>query len=98
MLAALPAKRRRKLLHTDFAIRWHHDAHRLAIDLRHRRLQQAPRFNAKRLGGLQADAVGARIVVVSVQFELDAQFGERQRRAGGLGHIALAPWSRFAAV
>jgi hypothetical protein len=41
-------------------------------------------------GGLKADAVGVWIVVVSVQRELDAQSGERQRRAGGFGHDAAA--------
>src|SRR6202165_530205 len=87
MFAALPPN---ELLHADLAIRRHHHADRLAVDLRHQCLQHAPRVDAERLGGLKADAVGVGIVVVSVEREFDAQSGERQRRAGGSGHDAAA--------
>jgi hypothetical protein len=68
----------------------------LPSDFRHQRLQHALRFNTERLGGLQADPVGIGIVVVGVQREFDTQPGERQRRAGGFGHGAIAPSSGFA--
>ena len=55
-LRRLGRRRRRQLLHADFAIRRHHGADRLAVDLGHQRLQHAGRRNAERFGRLQADA------------------------------------------
>ena len=90
-ICGLAVKRRRKLLHADFAIRRYHDADRLAVDFRHQRLQHALRFNPERLGGLQADPVGIGIVVVGVQREFDTPSGERQRRARVVLDMALSP-------
>ena len=60
----LAAERRGKFFHADFAIRGHHDADRLAVDLGHQRLQHPLRLDAERFGGLQADAFRIRIVLI----------------------------------
>jgi hypothetical protein len=52
----------------------------------HQRLQHALWRNAERFCRLQADAVGVRIVIVTMQREVHAELFERLRRAGGFGH------------
>ncbi len=61
-LRGLAAEGDGELLHADFAVRRHHDADRLAVDLGHQRLQHPERLDAERLGRLQADAVGGGII------------------------------------
>jgi len=84
-LAALPPKAG-EFLHADFAIRRHHGADRLAVDLGHQRLEHTGRLDAERFGRLQPDALGVGIVVVSVQGEFHAQSFQRLGCTGGFGH------------
>src|SRR5882724_12561232 len=57
-LRGLAAERGRNLLHADLAVGWHDDADRLAVYLRHQRLEHATGFCAHGFGGLNADALG----------------------------------------
>ena len=86
MFADLPPKGAGELLHADFAVGRHDDADRLAVHLRHQRLQHPVRLLAQRFGRLQADALGSRIVVIGMNGEGDARLGQHLRGAGGLGH------------
>ena len=54
--------------------------------LRHQGFQQPRRRHAERLRRLHADALGIRIVVVFVQLECDARFGECDGRGRTLRH------------
>lgn len=76
-----------KLLHADVAIGGHDDTDWLAVHFRHQRLQHAMRLFAEPLGGLEADAFGIRIIVVTMHRETDTGFGKNLRGARRLGHI-----------
>src|SRR6478735_6219702 len=86
-----------ELLHRDFLIGRDDHADRLAVDQRHQRLQDARWVLAERRCGLEADALGVGIVVVSADGEGNTGSRERACCWGGFGHgRCLAPQLRGA--
>ena len=73
-----------QLFHADFAIRRDDDADRLAVDLGHQRLQDAPRLYTDGLSSLKADAFGIGIVVVTMECEVYTNLVQRKGRACAL--------------
>src|SRR5690606_33761309 len=82
----LAAYRRGELLHGHFPVRWRDHAHSLAIHARHERLKHAPRLLAQCLGGLQADVLCLRVVVVAMDREGDPCPREHVRRGRSFRH------------
>ena len=85
-LRGLAAEGSRKLLHADLGVGGNDDANRLAVDIRHQRLEHAMRRDAHGFGGLHADARGLGIVVVSMQRKRNAEPAEFERRPRFLRH------------
>jgi hypothetical protein len=73
-----------QLFHANFAIRRDDDADRLAVDLGHKRLQDAPRLYTDGLSSLKADAFGIGIVVVTMECEVYTNLVQRKGRACAL--------------
>src|SRR5262245_24696143 len=69
-----------QLFHADFPVRRHDDADRLAVDLGHQGLQDAPRLHTHTLSSLQADTLCFRIIVVAMEGEF---YTELVQKSGG---------------
>jgi hypothetical protein len=69
MLAALPWNAAASFFHADLTIRGDNDTDRLAVDLGHKRFQEAPRLDADGFRSLNTRAFCVRFVVVTMEGE-----------------------------
>src|SRR5262245_18379106 len=74
---SLAVKCCRELFHADFAIRGDEDAHWLAVDFSHKRLQEAPRLNAQTFGSLNPNALSGGIIIVAMEAEFYADIVQK---------------------
>src|SRR5262249_47501507 len=90
-LCRLAVKCAGQLFHADFTIRWDDNTNRLAVDLSHKRFQDASRLCADGGSSLKADAFPVGIVVVPVEGKIYASLVQRKSSACALRHDDMVP-------
>ena len=78
----MPPKCGSEPFHRDLAVGRNDDADRLAVDQRHQGFEHARRFLIQAFRRLKADAVGVRVIVVSMHGEGNGSLLQHLGRAG----------------